>query len=133
MNEKIIFYDGVCNLCNFFVRQVIQTNNKKNIKFASLQSDFAKNTLSEEILKSNEYDSIIYFSDNQIYTKSDAVFQISKELRFPCKFLGYFKFLPKSFTDFIYKLIAQNRYNIFGKKDSCTIPKGFDKSLFIDV
>ena len=133
MNDKIIFYDGVCNLCNFFVRQVIQTNKKKNIKFAPLQSNFAKSKLPPEILKSNEYDSVIYLSDNQIYTKSKAVFEISKELQFPCKIIGYFNFLPKPFTDYVYKLIAENRYKFFGKKDSCTIPKGFDKSLFIDV
>ena len=45
MNHPVIFFDGVCNLCNGAVRTVIKLDSKRHFRFSSLQSDFAKTTL----------------------------------------------------------------------------------------
>ena len=50
--RKIIFFDGVCNLCNGLIDYVINRNKNKSIYYATLQSDIAK-------LKLKEYDNII--------------------------------------------------------------------------
>ncbi len=133
LHEKVIFYDGLCNLCDFFVRNIIRFNSKKNLKFASLQSNYSKEVLGNEIFISNSLKTVIYKRGNEIFTKSDAIFEVSKELDFPIKLLKYFSFLPRIFTNKIYEIIANSRYKMFGKKEVCKIPDGFDKSVFIDV
>ncbi len=40
LNDKIILFDGVCNLCNGVVQFIINNDAKGIFKFASLQSDF---------------------------------------------------------------------------------------------
>lgn len=50
----------------------------------------------------------------------------------PYNFLGYFlKLLPIFFFGFIYKIVASNRYNLFGKKEYCELPNEIDKKYFI--
>ena len=45
MNDSIILFDGVCNLCNGFVQFVIARDKKNKFKFGSIQSEGAKKIL----------------------------------------------------------------------------------------
>ena len=133
MEDKIIFYDGVCNLCNFFVRFVIKNDKMKSLKFASLQSNFSVKKLGNYLEKTEEFNSVVLMKNEKLYVKSRAVFEIIGDLVYPVKILKIFSLLPVQITDYLYELIANKRYKIFGKRKVCSIPKGYDKSLFIDV
>ena len=41
--SNIIFFDGVCNLCNFWVKYVVRNDPEGIFCFSSLQSDFTEN------------------------------------------------------------------------------------------
>ena len=41
----VVFFDGVCNLCNGTVDFIIEHDEAGYFRFASLQSDFARATL----------------------------------------------------------------------------------------
>ncbi|MBL1214149.1 MAG: thiol-disulfide oxidoreductase DCC family protein [Ignavibacteriae bacterium] len=125
MNKHVILFDGVCNLCNGAVRFIIKRDKHCVFKFASLQSSYAEKQLGNYSI-SDQPNSVILIKNKNIYVKSEAAFEIIKELTPPWKILLIFKIFPKSAADFIYDLIAKYRYKIFGKKDSCPIP---DKSI----
>lgn len=116
---KVILFDGVCNLCNGFVNFILERDQKGVFKFASLQSDYAKNLLGEE--SETELNTVIFYDGNQFYRKSEAVFQIIENLA-GYRWLKMFRFIPRRLSDGIYDLVAKNRYRIFGKSDSCRIP-----------
>ena len=118
-----MLFDGVCNFCNTTVRFVLAYNRAENIQFSPLQSDFAKQLLAQHNLSSDDMNTVVFIEDNKAYTRSTAAFQISKHLIYPWKAIYYFKFVPKSITDWIYDLIAKNRYSWFGKKNQCMVPK----------
>lgn len=126
-NKPIIFFDGICSLCNGFINFLVSIKAHKSFNVASLQGNHAKKLLSDINMET-----IILYEDGKTYIKSEAIFRILKKLCFPWKLIMVFSILPRAFTDMIYEFISKNRYDIFGKKDSCRIPTEEEKSFFLD-
>lgn len=131
IHKKIIFFDGVCNLCNHSVQTVIRFDRKKIFYFAALQSTFAMRFFNAHNF-SRLSDSIIYWDGNKFYEQSDAALKISRHLAFPANLLLIFFISPKPLRDWGYRLIARNRYKWFGRKNSCMIPSPELKNRFLD-
>ena len=132
LNHKdgVIFFDGLCVLCNKSVSFLIKIDKKKVLKYSSLQGDYAKEVLDSEDIDSAS--SVIFLDDGVSYKKADAAIHILIKLGGVYKALGVtLNLLPTFFINWFYDLVAKNRYSIFGKKDSCPIPKEEEKELFI--
>ncbi|WP_456424654.1 thiol-disulfide oxidoreductase DCC family protein [Lutibacter sp.] len=131
-NKLIILFDGVCNLCNSSVNFIIKHDTKEQFLFASLQSDAAKEILLQFSTKKLTVDSIMLIEGKNIYEKSSAILQISKHLNSGYKVLYGFIIIPKFIRDWVYDIIAKNRYKWFGKKEKCMIPTPEIKNRFIE-
>lgn len=136
---KVIFYDGVCGLCNRFNNFVLLHDKKDVFKFASLQSEIAKETLKERGKDANVLDTVYFLKDygtetERLYRKSDAVIGIAKELGGLYGFLATIGgALPRPLRDWCYDRVAQNRYRIFGKLEQCPMPPAGAMKKFVDV
>jgi predicted DCC family thiol-disulfide oxidoreductase YuxK len=128
----IILFDGVCNLCNSSVQFIIRHDKKNRFRFASLQSDFGQNQLIKYQIDSKNTDSFIYIKSDHAYIKSTAGLLVLKDLGGLWKLPFLFIVFPKTLRDWIYDLIAKNRYKLFGKKESCMVPTPDLKSRFIN-
>ena len=128
--HKVILFDGVCNLCNSFVNFVIRNDKKEVFKFAPIQSDFGEIALKKHRINSKDTDSIILIDDDNYYIKSSAALYIAKELSGAYPLLFCFMIVPKFIRNWIYDLVAKNRYKWFGKKLSCMIPTPELKNKF---
>ena len=117
----IIFFDGICNLCNHSVDFILKHEKEDHLQFASLKSDFARQLLNDFDL-TESLDSIIFRVNGKNYFESDAVIEISRHLKFPYNMLKYGNGLPKKLRDLVYRLIAKYRYKIFGKRPICRVP-----------
>ena len=127
---KIIFFDGVCVLCNGFADFILKYDRNKTLKLASLQGTKAQILLPTEDLK--ELNSILYYVDGQLYRSTDAVLKILAELGGGWKLLSYFKIIPRFIREPIYFFIAKNRYRFFGKNESCRLPTPEEKIRFYE-
>ena len=126
----IVFFDGVCNLCQGSIRYLIKHDKKGVLKFASLQGNYAKDFVNETKIQSMQ--SILFFDGKMLYKKSIAVLKLSRLLGgwHQMLLLGYI--FPRFFRDWLYNIVAKNRYRWFGKKDQCMLPsKGFE-NRFLD-
>jgi predicted DCC family thiol-disulfide oxidoreductase YuxK len=129
--QTSIFFDGVCNLCNRGVNFLISKDKKEVLKFASLQSEYAQNTIPKELLNRENLDTIIVYSDGQFYDRSNAVLKLCKILGggFYVFLIGYL--IPRFIRDGLYRFIANNRYNWFGKQLQCRVPSPELKDRFL--
>lgn len=130
-NHSIILFDGVCNFCNYWVNFIIDRDKENRFKFAALQSEKGRELLEEYSLPTNDFDSFILISNKKVYKKSLAAFEIAKNFIGWPKIILLFSFFPSSFTDWIYSLVANNRYKFFGKKDSCRVPTEEERAKFL--
>ena len=120
--HKIILFDGVCNLCNTSVNFVIKNDKKGVFRFAAIQTDFGETTLKKYNINTKDTDSIVLIDEDNHYIKSTAALYIAKELSGAYPLLFCFMIVPKFIRNWIYDLVAKNRYKWFGKKVSCMIP-----------
>lgn len=127
----IIYFDGVCYLCNSLVNFLLKIDKDNRLKFSPLQSNFAERELKNSKINLKEIDSIILQVDSKFFIKSDAVIKIIKELRWYWRIFLIAKIFPLKLRDKLYDFIADHRYKWFGKKDSCMIPTNDVKSRFI--
>ena len=82
-------------------------------------------------IDSNSIDTLILIKNDKYFLRSDAVFEIIKDISGYWYLFGVFKVLPLFIRDYCYTLVSNNRYNIFGKKDSCMMPSDNVKNRFI--
>ena len=129
-NKKIVFFDGLCHLCDGFVQFCIKHQGEEKIYFASLQGETAKKLLKPDQIQQPE--TIIFLSGGRTYTKAHAVNLILRELSGWPLFLSFLFFLPAYWMNPIYDLIAKNRYKLFGKRDSCRLPTSDERGLLLD-
>lgn len=126
---KVIFFDGVCGLCNGFVDFILKIDKRHEFLFSPLQSEFASKHLPEEFTK--DLKSVVYFHDGKILSRSEAVIKILSEIGGIWKLAGIGKYLPQSIRDSAYDMVAHNRYKIFGRKETCRIPTPEERSRFV--
>ena len=126
----IVLFDGVCNLCNRFVQILLKLDKNKQLKFASLQGEFGSNLVlaHPELAR---VDSVLFYQNGKIYSKSSAILEICKVLP-ALRWFRLFRILPKVFRDYIYEAIARSRYAFFGKRDQCMFPTEELKKRFLD-
>ena len=130
-NHKIILFDGVCNLCNSTVKRVIRNDKKDIYRFAALQSDVGMVMVTEHGIDTAKTDSILLVEGGRIYTKSTAALRIAKDLQGAYPLLYGFIIVPPIIRNWVYDFIARNRYNWYGKLDSCMIPTPELKKKFL--
>ena len=127
--ELVIFFDGVCGLCNGFVDFVIKVDKNQIFKFSPLQSEFAKAHLQESDIK--ELKSVVLIKNGKTYRKSEAVFEVFKSLGGAWSALSWLRILPPALRNQGYDLVAKYRYKIFGKKETCRLPSPDERQRFI--
>lgn len=127
--DNIIFYDGECGLCNFFVRFIFRHSPKGAFYFAPLEGNTAQ---SHHIIKKGDTDwnSVIFKKNGSLYYESDAVLEIFKNANTPWKWFYHFKFIPSTWRNKIYKWIAKNRKFLW-QKNHCQIPNSAEKKFFL--
>ncbi|WP_422104396.1 thiol-disulfide oxidoreductase DCC family protein [Winogradskyella sp.] len=123
-DKQLILFDGVCNLCNSSVLFVIRRDKNNRFLFAPLQSEVGQDIIKAFNIDTEETDSIILYNpkERRIYHKSSAALRVAKSLGFPTHLMSIFFIVPTVLRNWIYDIIARNRYKWFGKKDSCMIP-----------
>jgi predicted DCC family thiol-disulfide oxidoreductase YuxK len=127
---RIIYFDGICNLCNGFVDFVVSQDSLNTFYFAPLQGATAKKQLNPQDLG---LDTVVLSIDGDILKKSQAVLHIFKELGLFLKIVSFVgNCLPTVFCDLIYDFIAKNRYRFFGQKETCRLPTAVERSRFLD-
>lgn len=126
--HPIVLFDGVCNLCNGAVQFIIERDKHQQFRFASLQSGFGQQYQQQV----GEVDSILLVDHGKIYQKSSAALRIARKLDGLWPMLFILIIIPPFIRDFVYDIIARNRYRLFGKKESCWLPTPDLKALFLD-
>ena len=120
MAQTILYYDGLCVLCNKSIRFIINRDRKNQFKIGFLNSS----------KKQEKHDSVVLVHKGIKYQYSTAVIKSLILLGGIYKLTALLFIFPKSLRDFVYKIIAKNRYKWFGKHIICpTLPEEWKARL----
>jgi predicted DCC family thiol-disulfide oxidoreductase YuxK len=135
--NPIVFYDGVCGLCNRLVQFLLTRDKNGRLRFASLQSDFARKVLDRHGINPDDLDTlhvVVNYDqpDELILNRSDAVLRAWNELGGSWKSLAAIaKVIPRAPRDLVYRFVARNRYRVFGKYETCMLPDPGQRDRFL--
>jgi predicted DCC family thiol-disulfide oxidoreductase YuxK len=130
--SPIVFFDGVCNLCNSAVNFLLDRDTKNVLKFAPLQgTTFAEAQRQFPELAGLEA-SIVLYENGKIYRQSAAVLRLCLLLGGFWKLLYAGIILPPPLRDALYAWVARNRYRWFGQRESCRMPTPELRAKFLD-
>ncbi len=126
----VVFFDGVCGMCNHFVDFLLKHDHKQVFLFAPLQGEAAK--LHLEKSDTEDLKSIVLIKNGKTFRHSAAVVQVLCSLSIFWKTAGYALWIiPGPIRDLGYRLVAKVRYRIFGKKESCRLPTPEERARFL--
>lgn len=128
--DRILFFDGVCHLCNRLIDfLILRSKHRPQMKFASLQgSTAAKYLTSMEIQNLN---TVIYLREGKLYQRSSAILYAMIDLGGLWKGFAIFFLVPIFLRNWIYDFVAKNRYSWFGKRDSCRLPNSEERDRLL--
>ena len=86
--QKIILFDGVCNLCNGSVVFILQREKEPVFQFASIQSEAGKVLLLWSCLPEDYSQAVVLIEYGRIYLGSTAALKIGQTLKFPWSFVS---------------------------------------------
>jgi predicted DCC family thiol-disulfide oxidoreductase YuxK len=124
--QAIVFFDGICGLCNSFIEFLFIEDRHNILLFSTLQGESAK-----ELNINNNLESIVLYDNKQLFYKSDAIIRILSSIGGIWRLAIIARLLPRGLRDGLYYLIATNRYSWFGKKESCPIPTKEEQARFL--
>jgi predicted DCC family thiol-disulfide oxidoreductase YuxK len=130
--QKIIFFDGVCVLCNRAVDFLLKNDHKKRLKFATLQSVNAVAFIQQLQNQPVKDGTIIFYDEGRFLIKSTAVLKIARYLGLPYSVFALVLIIPRPWRDAIYDIIARNRAKWFGTRGHCRVPDQETSGRIID-
>lgn len=132
MDQPIVLFDGVCNLCNTAVQFIIKHDKKKQFYFAALQSETGQKLLTKYNFPVNELNSFILIENNKAYDRSTGALKVVKKFKGLWPLAYGLIIVPKFLRDGVYNWVGRNRYKWFGKKEECMIPTPELKARFLN-
>ncbi|HYH13781.1 MAG TPA: thiol-disulfide oxidoreductase DCC family protein [Flavisolibacter sp.] len=131
IESPIILFDGVCNFCNSTVNFILKQDKKQVFRFAALQSTTGQKLLKKHHLPQQEFNSFLFIDNNKSYLASTAALRLVRYLPWYWQWTQLFWLVPRFVRDGIYRLIANNRYKWFGKRETCMIPSPEVRKRFL--
>jgi predicted DCC family thiol-disulfide oxidoreductase YuxK len=136
MSAPVLLYDGVCGFCNGAVRTILRFDRRGTLRFAALDSDFARSVF-ERHPSAKDVDSVVFVDDpegpdERVSVRSAAGMRVVDYLGGPWKVLTVTRLIPVRLRDWLYDRFADIRYRVFGKYDTCPIPAPEVRSRFLD-
>ena len=128
----IVLFDGVCKFCNASVNFLIDHDKAGRIHFAAHQSDLGQRLLTRFGLARDRIDSIVLVEGRRYSTESTAAIRLTRYMDGFWPILGAFLFVPAFLRDFVYEILARNRYRWFGVLDACRMPTPEIRNRFLE-
>ena len=130
LDKPIIFFDGVCAMCNTFVNLALRIDRRRLFLFAPLQGTTARELLPP--LSDDPRDwSMIYLDERGMHDQLDASLEVYRRLGLPWSVLSLARYIPRAIRTPLYRIIARNRYRWFGRKEVCRIPTAAERQRFL--
>lgn len=130
--EHLLFFDGVCNLCNGLVRFILRHDERGRFRFASLQGAPGQRFLHTHGLATGSLDSLVYWRKGEVLTRSTAALNVARDLGGLWSLAYAFILVPRFIRDAAYDLVARERYRWFGKRDTCMVPTAELRERFVE-
>lgn len=130
-NDKVVLFDGVCVLCSAWVDFLLKYDTQAKFKLASVQSSEGQALLKHYQQPLSHFTTMYVLEGDKLYIHSTAFIRVVARLGLPWSIVALSWFIPRPIRDLLYRVIARNRYRLFGKRQTCRMPNEAHKNRFL--
>lgn len=120
--HPVIVFDALCVLCSANARFVLKHDRREHFRLASMQGETGAALYRRFGIDPANPETIILVDGDDIRRDSDAVLAIYAGLGWPWRAAAVLRLVPRLLRDPVYRLIARNRYRLFGRRETCWLP-----------
>jgi predicted DCC family thiol-disulfide oxidoreductase YuxK len=128
----VVWFDGVCVLCNGFVDFLLARDRGGRIRFGALQSPAGESVRRRARSLFGEVDSIVVSEGPDLRVRSDAALRAIAALGRGWRVVGVLRGIPRPVRDAVYDAVARRRYRWFGRRVACRVPSEGERNLFVE-
>jgi predicted DCC family thiol-disulfide oxidoreductase YuxK len=131
--HPLIVFDGLCVLCSANAQFVLRRDRARRFRLTAAQSPLGQALYRHFALirEDGDYDTMLVIEDGRLLTESDAAIAIARGLGRPYSLAAAAAIVPRGLRDAVYRLIARNRFRLFGRRDSCWMPEPEDRDRIL--
>jgi len=124
-------FDALCVLCSSNAQIVLRNDTKGRFALAAMQGEVGARIYADEGIDPTNPETLVVVTPEAVLRNSDAVIHIYRHLAWPWRILGVFALVPRVQRDPLYRMIARNRYQLFGKREVCWVPDNADRQRLL--
>jgi len=125
----VLYFDGVCHLCNRFVDWLVRRDRAGNLRYAPLQGSTAARRLAATYVAG--LTTVVLERNGRLSERSTAAIEAVATLGGPWRGILLLKAVPRPLRDAVYDRVARHRYRWFGRRDACRLPTEQERHLFL--
>ena len=119
---RAVVFDGYCYVCSGWVRFMKKHRVEPQFELLPMQSERGRELLVQHGIDPEDPMTFLVLDGSKALTESDGAIHIMTVLGGMWRLAGAGRILPKSWRDWLYRLLARNRYKWFGKRETCYLP-----------
>ena len=128
----IVVFDAKCLLCNGWVQFLLQHDRQGRIRFASIQGQEGLRLLHGAGLQVDGLQTLLVLEGGRNWQHTAAIFRVLHRLGWPWRLAWLGWLVPAPLRDALYRLVARNRYRIWGRSETCMLPAPEHAGRFLD-
>ena len=128
----IVVFDAQCLLCNGWVQFLLRHDRQGIVRFASIQGATGKGLLAEAGLKVDGLQTLLVVDGARTWQHTSAILRVLHALGWPWRLAWGAWLVPAPLRDTLYRLVARNRYWLFGHTETCAMPPLDYAERFLD-
>lgn len=126
----LVYFDGLCGLCDRFVRFVVARDRRGRYRFAPLQGTTARSRLPSH-LNPEASQTVILEDAGRFRVRSDAALRVVAGLGGAWRAAALLLVIPRPLRDAVYDWIARHRFRWFGRRQECRVPGPDERERFL--
>jgi predicted DCC family thiol-disulfide oxidoreductase YuxK len=130
-DRPIFIFDAHCVLCSRWVELVLRYDRAGRYRLLSAQSALGRSLYVHYGLDSENYETNILLIDGVALIKAEGSIRLAVGLGLPWSLAGILRVLPRRLADKLYDWVARNRFRMFGRRETCYLPRAVDQDRFI--
>ena len=120
--HPLIVFDGECVLCSANARFVLAHDRTRRFRLTTAQGPLGQALYRHLRLPTDDYETMLLIEDGRMFADSDAVIGVWRGLGWPWRAAAAAAIVPRWVRDPLYRLVARNRFRLFGRRDLCWTP-----------
>ena len=122
LNGRIIVFDGIRHVCSGGVRFLARHRIEPPFELIPMQSAEGKALLDQHGIDTEDPSTFLVLDRGLVLTQSDASIHVMAAIGGLSRLVIVARVIPRAWRDWLYRLLARNRYRWFGRRATCYVP-----------